>query len=62
MGLKAINGKSYISFPENSRSHNMMIFVAELRMKNLTNNEIIPYINCAINDYSVKREKYDWKI
>ena len=56
MGFQAINGKSYISFPENSRSHNMMLFVAELRMRNLANNEIIPYINCAINDYSVKRE------
>ena len=56
MGFQAINGESYISFPENSKSHNMMLFVAELRMKNLTNNEIIPDINCAINDYSIKRE------
>ena len=56
MGFQAINGESYICFPENSRSHNMMLFVAEIRKRNLSNKDIIPYIDCAINDYSVKRE------
>ena len=56
MGFQAINGKSYIAFPENSRSHNMMLFVAEIRKRNLSNEEIIPFIDCVINDYSVKRE------
>ena len=56
MGFQAINGKSYVAFPENSRSHNMMLFVAEIRKLNLSNKEIIPYIDCAINDSSVKRE------
>ena len=56
MGFQAINGKSYISFPENSRSHNMMFFVAEIRKRNLSNKDIIPYIDCLINDNSVKRE------
>lgn len=56
MGFQAINGESYISFPENSRTHNMMLFVAELRMKNLSNKDILPYIQFAINDYSVNRE------
>ena len=56
MGFQAINGKSYISFPKNSRSHNMMLFVAEIRKCNLSNKDIIPYIDCVINDYSVNRE------
>ena len=56
MGFQAINGESYISFPKNSRSHNMMLFVAELRKKNLSNKEIIPFIDCAINDYSASRK------
>ena len=56
MGFQAINGESYISFPKNSRSHNMMLFVAELRMLNLSNKDIIHFIKFAINDYSVKRE------
>ena len=56
MGFQAINGESYVAFPENSRSHNMMLFVAEIRKRNLSNKEIIPFIDCAINDYSVKRE------
>ena len=34
----------------------MMLFVAEIRKRNLSNKDIIPYIDCAINDYSVKRE------
>ena len=40
MGFQAINGESYVSFPKNSRSHNMMLFVAELRKRNLSNKEI----------------------
>lgn len=56
MGFQAINGKSYVSFPENSRSHNMMFFVAEVRKRNLSNKNIIPYIDAVINDSSVKRE------
>ena len=55
MGFQSINVKSYISFPKNSQSHNMM-FLAEIRKQNLSNKDIIPYINCVINDYSVKRE------
>lgn len=54
--VQAINGKSYISFPKNSRLHNMMLFVAEIRKCNLSNKDIIPYIDCVINDYSVNRE------
>ena len=56
MGFQAINGESFIFFPENSRSHNMILFVAEIRKRNLSNKDIIPYIDCAINDSSVKRE------
>lgn len=56
MGFQAINGKSYVVFPENSRSHNMMFFVAEIRKRNLSNKDIEPYIDSIINDYSVKRE------
>ena len=56
MGFQAINGESYVSFPENSRSHNMMFFIAEIRIRNLSNKNIIPFIECAINDTSVKRE------
>ena len=56
MGFQAINGESFIFFPENSRSHNMMLFVVEIRKKNLSNKDIIQYIDCAINDSSVKRE------
>ena len=56
MGFQAINGKSYVAFPKNSRSHNMMLFVAEIRKINLSNKEIMPYIDCAISDSSVKRE------
>ena len=56
MGFQAINGESFIFFPENSRSHNMMLFVAEIRKRNLSNKDLIPYIDCAINDTSVKRE------
>ena len=33
-----------------------MMFLAEIRKQNLSNKDIIPYINCVINDYSVKRE------
>ena len=39
MGFQAINGESYICFPENSRSHNMMLFVAEIRKRNLSNKD-----------------------
>ena len=62
MGFQAINGESYIFFPENSRSHNMMLFIAEIRKRNLSNKEIMPYIDCVINDYSVKRETMVRKI
>lgn len=33
-----------------------MLFVAEIRKCNLSNKDIIPYIDCVINDYSVNRE------
>jgi len=56
MGFQAINGVSHLSFPENSRSHNMMIFVAEIRMKNLSNKDLLLPLNFVINDSSVKRE------
>lgn len=56
MGFQAINGVSHISFPKNSRSHNMMIFAAEIRMKNLLNKELLPYLNFVINDTSVERK------
>ena len=56
MGFQAINGESHIAFPENSRSHNMMIYVAEIRMKNLSNKDLLPYLNFIINDSSVKRK------
>ena len=56
IGFQAINGESYVSFPKNSRSHNMMFFMAEVRLRNLSNKDIIPYIECAINDTSVKRK------
>ena len=32
-----------------------MLFVAEIRKCNLSNKDIIPYIDCVINDYSVNR-------
>ena len=56
MGFQAINGVLHLSFPENSRSHNMMIFVAEIRMKNLSNKDLLLPLNFVINDSSVKRE------
>lgn len=34
----------------------MMIFVAEVRMKNLSNKELIPFIEFVINDPSVERK------
>ena len=55
MGFQAINGKSYY-LPENSKSHNMMFFVAEISKRNLSNKDIIPYIDCIINDKSIKRK------
>lgn len=56
MGFQAINGVSHLSFPENSRSHNIMIFMAELRMKNLSNKSLLPYFNFLINDSSIQRK------
>lgn len=56
MGFQAINGVSHVSFPENSRSHNMMIFVTEIRMKNLSNKELLPYLDFVINDQTVERK------
>ena len=56
MGFQAINGVSHVSFPENSRSHNMMIFIAEIKMKNLSNKELLPYLNFVISDSSVQRK------
>lgn len=55
MAFQAFNGASHVAFPDNSRSHNMMLFVAELRMKNLINDELKQYIDCAIHDSSVNR-------
>ena len=54
MGFQAINGVSHVSFPENSKSHNMMIFIAEIRMKNLSNKELLPYLKFVINNSSVQ--------
>jgi len=57
MGFQAINGISHLSFPENSRSHYMMIFVREIRMKKLSNKDLLLPLNFVINDSSVKRER-----
>lgn len=55
MGFQAFNGTSCLAFPENSRSHNMMFFIGEIRKQNLINKEIIPYIDCVLQDSSVNR-------
>ena len=52
-GFQPINGIAHLDFPENSRSHNMMFFVGELRIKNLENKDLIPLINAAMYDNSV---------
>ena len=50
MGFQAINGESIVTFPENSRTPNMMKFMAEIRCKNIKNTDLIPLIQNAINN------------
>ena len=61
MGFQAVNGTSIVNFPENSRTPNMIKFAGEIRCNNLTNKNIMPLIEKALNhpnldDENIKKE------
>lgn len=56
MGFQAVNGKSVINFPNNSRTPNMIKFAGKIRCENLKNDNLKHIIEEALNHPNLNEE------